>query len=109
MKFVFVDIGELGWSLLLSMHVRWLKENTSHSLAVIALSDRKCLYRGLVDLLLDVPQDFYKKFDITRQSCFGLSRASSGQLMEYFRSHFPEGYVFPKGFALALELVLLVA
>ena len=101
MKFVFVDIGELGWSLMLSMHIRWLRENTSHSLAVIALSDRKCLYKGMVDLLIDVPQDFYRRFDITYQSCFGLSRKNGGRLMEYFRSHFPEGYVFPKGFALA--------
>jgi len=100
MKFVFVDVGELGWSLMLSMHIRWLRENTSHSLAVIALPDRKCLYRGLVDLLLDVPQDFCRTFDVTRQSCLGLHKVGSVRLTKYFTPHIPEGYVFPEGFAI---------
>lgn len=97
MKYVFVDIGELGWSLLLSLHIRWFRKNSHHSLAVITLSDRKCLYEGLVDLMIDVPKDFYTRFDITKQDLLGLYGTSSEELKRYFENYIPEGYVwFPE-------------
>lgn len=94
-KVAFVDIGELGWSLLLSAHVRWYKKNTDYSMVVMTYPDRKCLYQGLVDRILDVPEDFYTRFPTQKQSCFGIHRVSGGTLKKYFESRLPKGYLFP--------------
>jgi len=94
MKKMYVDIGELGWGLYLSAHLRWLRENTDYSLAIITSSDRKCLYKDSVNLILDVPHDFYEKFKGER-NCFGLSHSSKKSLKEYFRKTLPPGYVIP--------------
>lgn len=98
MRFVFIDIGELGWSLYLSAHMRWLKENGRHHLAIITLPDRKCLYKGIAEKILDVPQDFYVKFK-AEQSGFGLCPAKLKiKLRPYFQNHRPSGYVIPSYF-----------
>lgn len=96
-KTAYVDIGELGYSLYLSAHLRWLKENTNHSLAIITSSDRKCLYKNLADLILDVPDDFYERF-IGKQNCFGIGSPLLKGLREYFQKMLPSGYMIPEGF-----------
>jgi len=98
MNFAFVDIGELGWSLHISAHVRWLKKNTNSSVAVIALTDRKCLYEGLADIILDIPKIFFNKFDSQKQDCFSLRRTLAKSLSDFFASYIPAGYSIPDYF-----------
>jgi len=97
MKKMYVDIGELGWSIYLSAHLRWLRENTDYSLAITTLSDRKCLYKDSANLILDVPHDFHKKFK-GEQNCFGLGLSSKKKLKEYFRKMLPSDYSIPEIF-----------
>jgi len=96
-KFAYPDIGELGWSLYLSGHLRWLKKNTDYSLAVITSPNRKCLYHGLVDLFLDIPSDFYEKFK-GEPNCFGLYPPKEKELRGYFQKIIPSNYVIPENF-----------
>jgi len=91
-KLAFVDIGELGWSLYLTAHVRWLKKNTNSQVAVISLPDRKCLYRGLADEVVEVPDIFYKKYDIKLQDCFGLNLVDWNELRSFFLPYVPTDY-----------------
>ena len=90
-KMAFVDIGELGWSLYLSAHLRWLKANTDHAIAIITSPDRKCLYRDSADLILDVPDDFYEKFK-GEQNCFGIDSWGKEELKKYFEKGLPPGF-----------------
>lgn len=94
----FVDIGELGWSLYLSAHLRWLKKTAAISLAVITSPDRQCLYRDIADITLDVPADFYKNFN-GEQSGFGLWPIRLRKYLKlYFKRLFPDGYLIPDYF-----------
>jgi hypothetical protein len=106
MNFAFADIGELGWSISLSAHVRWLKNNTNFSVAVIALTDRKCLYGGLADIILDVPEIFYNKFDSRKQNCFGLKQTLPEKLRNFFLSYIPADYCIPDYFIFRCKLNL---
>ena len=60
MKLAFIDIGELGWSMYVNAHIRWLKQQGEVSVAVITYPDRRCLYEGLADVVIDAPAEFYK-------------------------------------------------
>ena len=102
-KIAYVDIGELGWSLNLSAHLRWLKENTDYSLAVYTSPDRRCLYKESADLILDIPYNFYRKFR-GEQECFGLHRGMPEEMKEYFQKLLPPGYTIPKKFNLDLNI-----
>lgn len=104
MNFAFVDIGELGWSLCLSAHVRWLKKNTDTAVAMIVRTDRKCLYEGLADVILDVPEIFYDKFESQKQNCFGLTRTTHGQLKDFFFPFIPTDYYIPDYFIFGCKL-----
>lgn len=95
-KLAFIDIGDLGWSLYLSAHIRWLKKNTDSMVAVISLLDRKCLYEGLADEVIDVPEEFYKKYDLNMQDSFKLRKVSWFEIVDYLRPFVPEGYVIPE-------------
>lgn len=97
MKLIYIDIGELSWSFYLSAHLRWLRENTDYSLAIITSSDRKCLYEDSVDLILDVPHNFYEKFR-EEQNCFGMGIPLKKGLREYFQKMIPLGFVIPENF-----------
>ncbi|GAG56334.1 unnamed protein product, partial [marine sediment metagenome] len=88
LKLAFVDIGELGWSLYLSAHLRWLKENTDYSLAIVTSPDRSCLYQNLANLLIDVPHDFYEKFT-GEPNCLGLYPLDRKKVKEYFQGMLP--------------------
>jgi len=99
-KLAYIDIGELGWSLYLSAHIRWLKNNTNSSVAIITYPARRCLYEELADIIIDVPEDFYKLFDIKDQNCFGLFNVSYEHLKSFFMFHVPLGYRIPSDFIL---------
>lgn len=92
MKLAFVDIGELGWSLYLSAHIRWLKRNTDNSVSVITYPDRGCLYEGIADIILDVPKVFYSQFDIHQQNGLGLRTTSPHVLRRFFLPYIPKDY-----------------
>lgn len=96
-KIAYVDIGELCWGLYLSAHLRWLKENTDYSLAIITSHDRKCLYKNSVDLILDTPPDFYKRFG-GKGNCFGVGSPLRKGLKEYFQRMLPPGYTIHENF-----------
>lgn len=96
-KFIFIDIGELGWSLNLSAHLRWLKKNTSQKSVVMTSLDRGCLYEGLTDLIIKAPANIYKTFK-TEQACFGLYKISDRRLRIYFRNKIPSNCMIPSYF-----------
>jgi len=99
LKLAFIDVGELGWSIYITAHLRWLKQNsTFDSVAVITYPDRQCSYEGLADIILDVPKEFYEKFDIQKQECFGLKETPPETLLDFFKPFTPEGYYLSKYF-----------
>ena len=97
-KLVYVDIGELGWSLNLSAHLNWMKKNTNSRLIVITFPDRKCLYKKTANLILNVPSDFYEQFK-GKQSCLGLFPPAKEELREYFKKMIPFNCVLSKDFS----------
>lgn len=92
MKRMYVDIGELGWSLYLSAHMRWLKENTGDYIAVMTFSDRKCLYEKTVDSVYEVPNDFHGQFNRELAAYFGLRGITEKELRDYFTAYNPNGH-----------------
>lgn len=92
MKEVFLDVGELGWSMYLSAHMRWLKKEGHPVPPVMVLPGRECLYEGLTDTILQVPGDFHNLFDTRKQNCFSLHKVSGPRLREYFNSKLPARY-----------------
>lgn len=91
-KLAFIDVGELGWSLYLSAHIRWLKKNTNFTVAVISLPDRKCLYQGIADKIIDIPKAFYKKYDLKLQDSAKIRKVGWGELKEFFMPYVPRDY-----------------
>lgn len=97
MKEAFVDIGELGWSLLLSAHARWLKRQGQPVALTMTFSDRMCLYEGLADDVRAVPPSFNKEFGHGIASGFGLGHISADQVRGYFNKILaPEHFVSSK-------------
>ena len=97
-KKAYPDIGELGWSLYLSAHLRWLREKADSSLAVITSPDRKCLYKDSASLIFDIPADFYCRFKGER-NCFGLHPPAAKEIRAYFERLLPFGYSIPANFS----------
>lgn len=94
MKKIYVDIGELGWSLHLSAHVRWLKQHTDDYVGVMTYVDRRCLYSNIADATYDIPSDFCEKFKRSKASFFGITGRSTEELNNYFKRNVPPGYMF---------------
>jgi len=92
MKEMFLDIGELGWSLYLSAHMKWLKKEGQDIPSIMTLPSRECLYEGLAPSIHLVPDSFYKKFDLRQQNCFVLYKVPIKNLKAYFNSNMPKGY-----------------
>ena len=92
MKETFLDVGELGWSLYLSAHLRWLKSLNKPLPSVMLLPGREVFYRGLVEKVFFVPDDFYTTFDLGKQDRFGFLGTSPGMLRIYADSKLPKGY-----------------
>ena len=84
MKEAFVDIGELGWSLILSAHTRWLKRRNQAVPLVMTFPDRMSLYEGLADDVQVVPSNFNQKFGHGIASGFGLQCITGDQMRAYF-------------------------
>jgi len=97
MREAFVDIGELGWSLLLSAHTRWLKRQGQPVALTMTFSDRMSLFEGLVDDVRSLPTDFNQKFGHGIASGFGLEGITANQMRAYFNEALaPEYFVSPK-------------
>lgn len=93
----FADIGELGWSLYLSAHVRWLAKN--HKAVIVATSEaRMCLYEKAATYIVPLPIDFGKKYKHFSQDGFGLYGVSCGELRQYFEQNIPADYIIPSYF-----------
>jgi len=92
MREVFLDIGELGWSLYLSAHMRWLKENNYPIPAIMTSPGRKALYNDMKPTFFKVPDEFYNDFSGRPQNCFALYVASGKELRDYFNSRLPVDY-----------------
>jgi hypothetical protein len=102
-KLVFVDVGELGWSLYLSGHIQWLKKYYSDEhIIVFTACHRKVLFEG-ADETRDIPAEFYSKYSACPQMCFGLLEnirklVGNRELRIFFRQYFPEDYRIPNYF-----------
>ena len=92
MKEAFVDIGELGWSLILSAHTRWLKRRNQPVALTMTYFDRMCLYEGLADDVRAVPPSFYQEFGHVIASGFGLGHIPSNQVRSYFNKILAPGH-----------------
>ena len=91
-KIAFVDIGELGWSLYLSAHIRWLKKNSDSMIAVIGFPDRRCLYADLADEIVNAPDIFYEKYNLNMQDSYKLRKVGWSELKTFFSPYAPKGY-----------------
>jgi len=96
-KKAIIDIGELGWSLYLVAHARWLKEQGNEVL-VMGLKDRHCLYEGIADKILEVPKTFFDKFGEYPQQCCGRNGCDENALVEYFARNIPRHFNLAEGF-----------
>lgn len=91
---VFIDVGELGWSLYLTAHIRWRKKITDSKIVVITFPDRKCLYMGLADNIIKISKEFGEKFDLNKQDSDGIRKVDQNDIKSYFASCVPDGYRF---------------
>jgi len=102
-KPIVVDCGELGWSLYLVGHLRFMLQYYNIKFAVMCYPDRKCLYKNIADEIYDIPDEFYKKFDTSEQECFGIEASSDptsrDKLMAFFIDVIPQDCYIPPGFA----------
>jgi len=92
MKEIFLDIGELGWSMYLSAHLRWRKEHIISNWAVMTLPGRDCLYEGLVDKIFHVHWKHEENQLPKDQDCFGFYGLPDHELRAYFNAKIPAGY-----------------
>ena len=90
MKEIFLDIGELGWSLYLSAHLRWLKTQGKLADAVMCLPGRECFYEGLVDKIFQL--EWKRRAERLAQDCFGFYGLPDHKLRAYFNARVPAGY-----------------
>lgn len=86
MRELFLDIGELGWSLYLSAHMKWLKAKGQSVPGIMTLPGRECLYEEVTSEIHMVPDSFYNDFDGSLQNCFGIYGVKVEKLRGYFNS-----------------------
>lgn len=98
MNLAFMDVGELGWSMYIAAHVRWYKERTSERVAVMTYPDRRCLYEGLADVVMNLPGAFYAKFDTRRQNCLGIQKVPPDVVKNFLSTYLTDGYRVPDYF-----------
>ena len=92
MKEIFLDCGELGWSLYLSAHLRWLKAQGKPADAVMTLPARDCLYEGLVGNIFHAHWKYKEALLLQEQDCFGFYELPDSKLRAYFNDRVPDGY-----------------
>lgn len=97
-RLVYIDIGELGWSLYLSAHIRWLKEKKKDSICIITFPERFCLYENIADSRLPTTNYFQKRYKDCQQDGFGLYRQSKRvpdkELKHFFSKYLPTKHIF---------------
>lgn len=102
-KPIVCDVGELGWSLYLVGHLRFLRSYYNFNIDVMTYPDRACLYKQVADNIFKLPDEFYEKFDISEQECFGIKASSDptskDELMAFFLGVIPQHCYIPPGFA----------
>jgi len=91
-KTSFIDIGELGWSLYLSAHLRWRKEKNNESFAVFTSPNRFCLYKDIADEVLPLPAKYYSRFKTCQENCSGLKGVHRNELEYFFKENLPRDY-----------------
>jgi len=99
----FIDIGELGWSMYVAAHVRWYKEKTDKKIAVMTYPDRRCLYEGLADVVMSLPDIFYTNVDVRRQNCLGIKKVMPNVLKNLLSHYLTDGYYMPDYFILSCK------
>ena len=101
-KPIVVDCGELGWSLYLVSHLRFLRGYYAFPMSVMTYPDRQCLYKNVADGVFDIPASFYTEFNTKDQECFGVGPQSHDnhfKLLKYFiNGGIPNDYYIPPGF-----------
>jgi len=58
---LYYDVGEIGWSMYLAAHIRFLKEN-SEPAGVICSEAKRVFYRGAASEILTLPPEWKEKF-----------------------------------------------
>jgi len=110
MNFAYIDIGELDFSIRLSAYMKWFHLRGCPAALVMTYPDRRCLYEGWVDKVVNVPDEFYRDFDIRKQwgsRVGGIARDTQKEereedkrenkiFFEYFNKKLPEGYCVSK-------------
>ena len=86
-RLLFVDIGELGWSLYLSGHVQWLRRHAPWvDIVVMTLPERMPLYAGGCRVVF-APVSFSKRYADAQQDGFGLEGVSHKELLDFFSQY----------------------
>ena len=91
-KLSFVDIGELGWSLYLAAHLRWLKDKADLDICVYTDKNREVLYDGLADRIRPIPTEISDHFKDAPPNCFGRYLIPDQDIRKYVNKHIPEDY-----------------
>ncbi len=92
MREIFLDCGELGWSLYLSGHLRYLKAKGKLANAVMTLPGRDCLHEGLVKNIYQAHWGYKESQLLKEQDCFGFLGLPDFKLRAYFNARVPDGY-----------------
>jgi len=109
LNYVFADIGELGWSLYLSAHIKYLRyleicHNMDLTVVVITYKDRFCLYEKIVDELKAVPLTFTKRFGKYSREGFGLYGVKEQDIRDFVLHKFTaKGFIIPEYFRFECE------
>jgi len=90
-KLYFADIGELGWALYLSAHIRWLKQQGKEAI-VMTSPHRECLYPKIIDL----PKEFYDKYGNFPTDGFTRRGVPGPELRDFFKKYItiPDYFTF---------------
>lgn len=97
MRTALVDIGELGWSLYLSAHARYLIEKEQKEVVIVTFPERFPLYE-FVHETISVPNDFYPEFGQYPKQCLGLYGSDEEALRDFFLTVIPKDSQFPDWF-----------
>lgn len=89
MNKTFIDIGEIGWMLYLSAHIKWLKKNTEDNIQVI--TDRKDFFEDC--LITPLPDKFHQLYGNIAPDCFGRLGKPLAGFLNFFKPFVFEDYL----------------
>ena len=107
MNYIYPDICEIGWSLVLSAHLRWMKKNTDHQIAVMTTKNKLPLY-NFVDESFEIPEEFHQKFK-GEPSFFGHKKKDMDEIRKYFNTVINAVYTIPAYYAFVQRDIKLVS